>query len=266
MFPNHTLMSDIVCNLNPGRMKECALDLLPVEILHMILSYLLAGDIGEAFHNVSEYIDAILHSYDQYSCNLKAISKANFELICQLIRPEQIVSLTLSDGKRTPGLINIFLGQYQFEQFTRIRSVRLHQIKEENLLKDVIKSLMKLKQLDILLIDKCFALQRWTLYLSQLPPLTRISISRSGGFMGFSSVCVNQLEYVDCKFDGYSDLSYLCQEMSSLRELRARFQPIWSSGMLSPIVSPHLIRLDLEFQSLGLYIHITSCFKSTFSV
>jgi hypothetical protein len=204
----------------------------------MILSYFSAGDIVGIFHNVSKYIDAVIRSYDQYPCNFIDISKANFDLVCRLIRPEQVVALTLSDGKQTPGMINIFLGQFQLEQFVRIRSLHLHQIYDSNL------------------FDR--------ICLTKLPPLTRISVSDIICSIDFSTICGEKLRYVDCECGRYTNLSHLCEKTPMLRDLRARFYQL-PPRVLLPILSPHLIRLHLEFHFEGSCIHITYCLTKDFS-
>jgi len=48
-----------------------------------------------------------------------------FHRVCSLIHPEQIVSLTLSDGNNNVGLVELFLKKFHMESFKRLRSLTL---------------------------------------------------------------------------------------------------------------------------------------------
>jgi hypothetical protein len=109
-------------------MNTCRLDNLPVELIHHLLSYFSAHEIFYTFTNVTSYINAVLAAYSNYKVNFKSITKTNFDLTCQHIIPDQVISLTLSDDEETPGLIELFLSRFQINQFTRLQSLRLFDI------------------------------------------------------------------------------------------------------------------------------------------
>jgi hypothetical protein len=109
-------------------MNSFQLDNLPVELIHYLLSYFSAHEIFYTFINVTSYINAVLAAYSNYKVNFKSITKTNFDLTCQHIIPDQVISLTLSDDEETPGLIELFLSRFQINQFTRLQSLRLFDI------------------------------------------------------------------------------------------------------------------------------------------
>ena len=106
---------------------------LPVEILHHIIDYLDTPTIFLSFPNVCTYLRAISHTYNRYQLDFNSISKPDFHRICQYIPCEDILSLTLSDGNETPGQIKLFLSLFNIEQFTRLLSLTLLEIDDDNL-------------------------------------------------------------------------------------------------------------------------------------
>jgi hypothetical protein len=124
----------------------CLFDQLPVELLHAIFHYFSASELLFTFHNVNDYINATLESYTNYQLNFKSISMFHFRRICRHVRPEQVVSLTLSDANDTSGQSELFFSYFQIEQFIRLQSLTLVEI-EFNSLKCIFTNLHKLRQL-----------------------------------------------------------------------------------------------------------------------
>ena len=130
----------------------CWLDRLPVELLHILFDYFSAHELFHTFHCINDHLDEVLRFYSAYRLNLQSIRKCDFDLVCRLIRPEQVISLTLSDGNDTPGLSRLFFSRFRIEQFTRIRSMTLIQI-EDNSLESIITNLYQFNQLRALSIN-----------------------------------------------------------------------------------------------------------------
>jgi len=101
------------------------LDNLPVELIYYILDQLDTCTIFTSLYNVCKRLNSILQTYDQYNLNLKSISMPYFHRVCSFIRPEQIISLTLSDGNNNVGLVELFLKKFHMESFKRLRSLTL---------------------------------------------------------------------------------------------------------------------------------------------
>ena len=77
--------------------NECLLDLFPVEILHVLFTYLCTHDVLLSLTGISDYIDEILEDYSTWRFDFRSIRKDYFDLICRRIQPEKVISLTLSD-------------------------------------------------------------------------------------------------------------------------------------------------------------------------
>jgi len=229
----------------------CYIDILPVEMIEMIFCYLSGVDILRAFLSISDYIDRIIYSYDNYVLNLKDISKRDFNLICKHIRPIKVISLRLFDGIFTPGLINLFLHKFQLEEFIRLRSLHLYSINSIELMSNIVDKISKLNQLEILIVDNCKALFHGRISLITKSPLSHISVSFDNGlfngenFFYFSSSRVDLLKYINGQFEDSVDLSRLCLRMPLLHTLRAGLSFFPSVK----IVSPKLKRLYLDFNN-----------------
>ncbi|CAF1040568.1 unnamed protein product [Adineta steineri] len=121
-------------------------DRLPVDLLYDIFDYFLAHDILLSFSNVSDRVDGVLRTYSFYRFDFKSISKDNFDLICRHIKPDQVISLVLSDASATPGQSELFLSRISIKQFTRLQSLTLYCIENETL-ELILLDLNKLDQL-----------------------------------------------------------------------------------------------------------------------
>ena len=103
----------------------CFLDLLPVELLFHLFTYFWTHEILLSFLNVSDHVDAILTNYSTYQVNFKAILKSHFDLVCKYIRPDQIISLIISDETDTSGQSELFFSHFRIEQFTQLQCLTL---------------------------------------------------------------------------------------------------------------------------------------------
>lgn len=106
---------------------------LPVEILYHIIDYLDTPVIILSLSNVCTYFRAISNTYNRYRLDFNSISKPDFHRICRLIEPENILSLTLSDDNKTPGQIRLFLSLFNIDQFTRLFSLTLLGVNNDDL-------------------------------------------------------------------------------------------------------------------------------------
>jgi hypothetical protein len=124
-------------------------DLLSVKLLHTLFTYFLAHEILFSFAGVSDHVDTILLSYFAHRLDLKSIRRVDFDFLLHRIRPEQVISLTLSDDVDTPGQTELFLSRFRIEQFTHLRSLTLINIEFESL-EAIFSNMDKLKQLKVL--------------------------------------------------------------------------------------------------------------------
>ncbi len=80
---------------------QLLLDRFPVELIFDIFTYLTAIEILHSFHDFSRYLRQCVRSYEGYKINFKAIHKREFDRICNVIRPDQIMTLTICNDEET---------------------------------------------------------------------------------------------------------------------------------------------------------------------
>jgi hypothetical protein len=110
-----------------------SIETLPVELLHRIFDHLDTETILFSIRPVCRLFRSIVNTYDRYILNLKIISKSTFDLLCRLIQPENIISLTLSNYEETFNQIDLFISHVSLHQLTRLRSLTLLDINEGQL-------------------------------------------------------------------------------------------------------------------------------------
>ncbi|CAF1104696.1 unnamed protein product [Rotaria sordida] len=107
-----------------------SIDILPVEILHRIFDNLDAQTILFSIRPVCRLFRAVVNTYDRYVFDFKFISKSNFHLLCRLINPQNIISLTLRDNEYTLDQIALFISLVRLRQLTRLHSITFFDIEE----------------------------------------------------------------------------------------------------------------------------------------
>ncbi|CAF2910771.1 unnamed protein product [Rotaria sp. Silwood2] len=120
--------------------EKPSLSTLPTELIFYIFCYLDAPTIIRSFRKVCKRFYKIVPTYDRFKFDFKSILKSDFHLLCNLIHPKNVESLTLSDDDETPGQIVYFLSIFRISQFTRLRSLTLFEIDDYHLsiiLKDI---------------------------------------------------------------------------------------------------------------------------------
>ncbi|CAF3341713.1 unnamed protein product [Rotaria socialis] len=135
-------------------MPHCLLDVLPAELFYIIFNYFWAHEILTTFSNVSPYLDSILVSYSSYQVNFKSILRPHFDLICRILRPDQIVLLILSDSDDTPCQAELFLSHFQIGSLTRLQSLTLHEIERRSLM-NILEQINRFNQNFQLSLDNC---------------------------------------------------------------------------------------------------------------
>ncbi|CAF3650622.1 unnamed protein product [Rotaria sp. Silwood1] len=146
-------------------------DRLPVEIVYIIFNYLWAHEILYAFYRISDYFNRVLSHYDYFLINFESIRKSHFDLVCRLIKPEQVISLILSDKTDTPYQSSWFLSIFRMKNFTRLRALKLIEVNDNS--KSFSFDLYNLQHLVSLEIDVKTDLP----WINSIPPLKRLSIN-----------------------------------------------------------------------------------------
>ncbi|CAF0880164.1 unnamed protein product [Adineta ricciae] len=117
------------------------LDNLPVELIYYIFDQLDTFTIVTSMLNVCRRLNSIINTYDHYHLDLQSISMKYLFRICSVIRPEQVTSLTLSDGNENVGLVAVFLKKFQWQSFKQLRSLKLVNIDQNEQIAQILLSM-----------------------------------------------------------------------------------------------------------------------------
>ena len=214
--------------------KYSMFDRFPTELLHTVFDYFFAAELFVSFYDVSPYVNISLGSYSSYRFNCQSISKSQFRHVCLHVRPEQVISLTLSDGDQTPGQSEVFFRRFQIEQFTRLRSLTLIDIEFDSI-RSIFTNLSQLSELSSLTfnarsirhtygsldanaahkLQQINTLLRGT-YARLFPRLYFLSLK--GGWV-FESIPLPQLVHLQldqCPTDKLATISILTSKLKSL--------------------------------------------------
>jgi hypothetical protein len=95
--------------------NNCLFDLFPVELVHTLFTYFWFHEIPYSFFDINDHINDIILSYSSHKINFQSIIECPFDLLCRLIRPDQLISLTLSDDNDTPSQSEVFFSHFHVE-------------------------------------------------------------------------------------------------------------------------------------------------------
>ncbi|CAF1310268.1 unnamed protein product [Rotaria sordida] len=209
----------------------------PVELIHELLSYFSAGEIFYTFTNISSYIDNVLFTYSKYRVDFKSITKREFDIVCQQIIPNQVISLILCDNENTPGQMELFLSRFQIDQFTCLRSLTLIDIGPE-FWEPIVTKLNSLKNLRSFLYISSTKIDSWITNISDdevteldkrlsdiygpiLPQLNRLTLSHGDFLESIQFPYLHHLTIERCKVD---IIKYICFAAPQLKSLSTGFR------------------------------------------
>lgn len=249
---------------------SCLFDLLTVKLLHTLFTYFLAHEILYSFSDVSDFVTASLLSYSAYRFDFNLIRRADFDFLCHRIRPEQVISLTLSDDNDTPGQTELFLSRFRIEQFTHLRSLKLIKIEFESL-ETIFCSLDKLKQLNALSFNDHTIQRKYPLcshnysntddriksllfdtYSLILPQLNQLHLNNSNNL---TNIPLSNLRYLKLEKCCIGDLKAIFQSAPELKSLDICLY-LENPNLEMNLTSSQLIRLKLVIQGKFIYILI----------
>jgi hypothetical protein len=110
-----------------------SIETLPAEIFHGIFDNLDAETILLSIRPVCRLFRSLVNTYNRYVLNFKLMAKPNFVILCRLINPENIISLTLSNDRRTSNQITLFISLVSLHKLTRLRSLTFINIDQSEL-------------------------------------------------------------------------------------------------------------------------------------
>lgn len=243
------------------------LDKFPAEILHIVFNYIPIPELYHRFHNVSDYVTAVLLSYPLTSINLKSFTQYHSEFLYQHIKPEELLSLTLYDDIDKSGQSELFLSYFHIEQFIRLRSLTLIDIEYTslNILLSNLNKLLSLRSLSFIttkhyrLIDKNYRSEFVKIKTNLinncqdlLPKLNQLTLYNVGEMQLKLFSHLRHLKLLQCST---IELQTICTEVPKLKSLDICFQGDPKTiANLSGLST--LTRLNLEFDGKNFFMPI----------
>jgi hypothetical protein len=132
--------------------------------------HLWTNEILNSFLNINDYLNNVILSSNDSFINFNSILRPLFDLTCRYLRPNQVISLVLSDSNDTPGQFQLFLSRFSIEQFVNLRAITLIDIDDDS--RSLFVGLDQIKCLTLIQINpKCHYR-----YVNILPELTRLVV------------------------------------------------------------------------------------------
>jgi hypothetical protein len=231
---------------------------LPVEIFYRILDDVDGQTIVLSFRNVCTKFEAIANSYNRYKLDLTSISNNNFDFVCHHIRAESIISLTLSNGEKTPDEIDRFFSLVAIDQLIRLRSLTFLQM-NNNELQNRLHSIFTVCPLTCLSIksrdDDELQAQSLLLSIVTQSNLRRldfnVSYYREIDKISWPANCT--LEYLRMNTCTIQQLCAILDHSPNLRTLVLKHCSEVNIGL--PVVKTYSQLTSLTFEKFALYIH-----------
>jgi hypothetical protein len=250
-------------------MPHCLFDDFPVELIHHLLDYFSAHEIFNTFTDVSPYINNVLLVYSSYRANFKSVTKTEFDLVCQCIVPNQVISLTLCDNENTPGQVERFLSRFQINQFTRLRSLTLTEVGAD-FWESIMTKLTDLKSLRSFFYTSLTRNDSWICEISRgdlspldirlfdsygpmLSQLNRLRLSHGDFLKTVQFPCLRHLILERCSAD---IIQHICSVTPQLKSLETKFSHDESStGFVFPLAQLNRLVLRISGEHLKILIH-----------
>lgn len=106
---------------------------LPVELIHRIFDYIDAETIIFSIRYACKRLYSIVNTYDRYELDFRFISGSDIPLMKRIIGPKNIISIILSNEKRTRNTCRVFFDHFHIEKLVRLRSLDLTHVSGKDL-------------------------------------------------------------------------------------------------------------------------------------
>ncbi|CAF2829687.1 unnamed protein product, partial [Rotaria sp. Silwood2] len=201
-------------------MANTCLDAVPVELFYQIFSHLSGCHILRAFYSINNYLNDILLSYNDYVLDLSSsdISKNEIDLVCSLLRSEQIVGLKF--GKTNFNLVNRFLSSFSNRQpFTRLRSLWIDDtIIVDQLFMSRLTSIINYNDVISIRFDRIHHSDLYTISSYSFDSLSHLVTTSSNQFRQLSKEIPTHLTYLHMYFDSINDIDqFILPNMHQLK-------------------------------------------------
>ncbi|CAF2138775.1 unnamed protein product [Rotaria magnacalcarata] len=98
---------------------------LPTEIVYRILDHLSIYSTLISLRRVCKRLHTITDTYDRYELDLSSIPESKIKLIASIIRPENIISLILTQNTSRKTIFDLFFLHFKIHEFPQLRSLTL---------------------------------------------------------------------------------------------------------------------------------------------
>ncbi|CAF5167929.1 unnamed protein product, partial [Rotaria magnacalcarata] len=98
---------------------------LPTEIVYRILDHLNIYSTLISLRRVCKRLHTITDTYDRYELDLSSIPESKIKLIASIIRPENIISLILTQNTSRKTIFDLFFLHFKIHEFPQLRSLTL---------------------------------------------------------------------------------------------------------------------------------------------
>ncbi|UJR11596.1 hypothetical protein I4U23_015778 [Adineta vaga] len=192
-------------------MRSTYLDRFPPELFYEIFPYFTCDEIFLSFYSINDYINNVVSNYNGYYLDFSKddIRKAEFDSICSIISPSQVVGLKISKTK-----FNLFdhylLGQSNGQSFTRLDLLWLHgTISYDEKLSKQLRSLINFDHLRSFRFDCPKNRYSTARYISLFKNVRHLIGYSSKTFQQLCSCIPRHLRFLHMFFDSIDDLRNL---------------------------------------------------------
>ncbi|CAF4114243.1 unnamed protein product, partial [Rotaria sp. Silwood2] len=156
-------------------------------------------------------------SYNGYVFNFCSILKSQYDITCHHIRPDQVMSLTLSDDDETPNQSKLFFSHFNIEQFINLRAFNMSSINSNTY--EQLYNLQKLKNLSSLELPRLFQpsyIAFDSIIRELLSRLYRLTAYNTYYLLDQSLPCLRHLTLKQCNCEQFSILLNRIPHLHSL--------------------------------------------------
>ncbi|UJR17097.1 hypothetical protein I4U23_003994 [Adineta vaga] len=233
---------------------------LPVELLYYIFDQLDINDILLSLRNVCTQFRAMTNTYNRYKVRYTSTSvKADIHRICRIIRPEHVMSMSLTNSHRyeISDRIELFFSLIDIHQFTHLHSLDLFDIDDNNL-KNILQYIITVPTLKNLSIgikyienfsDQTVDLLSTVITTSGIHKLHLFSMNYMILKIAWSSK--SKLEHLALDSCSSQQLCYILDHLPNLRNLSSDH---YYSVKTDPIIFPSTVHrlTSLKLHSTGM--------------
>lgn len=129
--------------------RQTYLDMLPVELLHMVWAHLWAHEILLSFSQMNDVLDAKLFNYRTYAINTRYLDRTVMNRLQTYVKPDHIGFLILNFHGNCLLHATMFLSFYQLSNLKFLKSLYLNHMSYRNIMQ-LMLGLFQLERIQLL--------------------------------------------------------------------------------------------------------------------